>query len=249
MESRLFGFTLSQLKRVAYDYAEANGIQHNFNHRTGIAGRDWCHDFMVSHSDEISLRTTEPTSAARAGAFNQGAVNAFFDLLETVQDAKRFIPDRIYNVDETGVTTVPNRPSKIIASRGKKQVGSLSSAERGQLVTVDICMSAAESFTPPLIIFPRKRMKDELMDRATPTSIAIAHETGWMQSHIFLMWFEHFLKHSNPSEARPVLLIVDGHKTHTNNLPFIEMARANFVTVTCYHRIAGIACSHSMLSS
>ncbi|KAI0236707.1 hypothetical protein LSAT2_012740 [Lamellibrachia satsuma] len=46
-----------------------------------------------------------------------GAVNAFIDLLETVQGAKRFTPDRVYNVDETGITTAPNRPSKIIASR------------------------------------------------------------------------------------------------------------------------------------
>ena len=47
MESTLFGFTLSQLKRVAYDYPETNGIQHNFNRRTGEDGKDWCHDFMA----------------------------------------------------------------------------------------------------------------------------------------------------------------------------------------------------------
>ena len=129
MESMLFGFTLSQLKRVAYDYAEANGILHNFNRKTDEARKEWCHDFMARHCDEISLRTSELTSAARARAFNQGAVNAFFNLLETVQDSKRFTPDHVYNVDETGITTVPNRPSKIIASRGKKQIGSLSSAE------------------------------------------------------------------------------------------------------------------------
>ena len=71
MESRLFGFTLSQLKRVAYDYAEANSIQHNFYRRTGEARKDWCHDFMACHSDEIPLRTPETTPAASARAFNQ----------------------------------------------------------------------------------------------------------------------------------------------------------------------------------
>ena len=50
------------------------------------------------------------------------------------------------------------------------------------------------------------------------------------------------LKHANSSEARPYLLILDGHKTHTNNLPFIEMVRANFVTVICLPP----HCSHRM---
>ena len=113
MESMLFGFPMSQLKRVAHDYVEANGVQHNFNRRTGEAGEDWCRDFMARHSDEISLRTPEPTSTARARAFNQAAVNAFFDLLEMVQDAKKFTPDRVYNVDETGITTAPNRTSPV----------------------------------------------------------------------------------------------------------------------------------------
>ena len=233
MESMLFGFTLSQLKSVA----EANDIMHNFNRWTGEAGKDWCHDLMASHSDEIYMRTPEPTSAARTRAFNEGAGNTFFDLLETVQDTKRFTPDRVYNVDETGITTVPNRLSKIIASRGKKHVGHCR-----LLRGVEISMSAAGTFIPPLFIFPRKRMKDKLTDCAPPASIAIPHETGWMQSHIFVMWFEHFLKPANPPEARSVLLILDGHKKHTNNLPFIDLARANFVTVICLP----LHCSHRM---
>ena len=38
------------------------------------------------------------------------------------------------------------------------------------------------------------------------------------------------------------LLILDGHKTHTNNLPFIGMARRNNVTVLCLPP----HCSHRM---
>ena len=66
-------------------------------------------------------------------AFNAVTVGEFFNLLELVMDEKHFSPTRIYNVDETGLTTVQGKPSKIIALRGKKQVGSLTSAERGQL--------------------------------------------------------------------------------------------------------------------
>ena len=110
-------------------------------------------------------------------------------------------------------------------------------------MTVEICMNAAGFFVRPLFNFPRKRMKDELMDNSPPGSIAVPHKSGWMQSHCLVSWFEHFLKHTNPSADRPVLLILDGHKTHTNNLPFIELGRSKFVTVLCLPP----HCSHRML--
>ena len=50
------------------------------------------------------------------------SVSKFFDLLESEMDKHKFTPDRIYNVDETGVTTVPNKPSKVLSLKGKKQV-------------------------------------------------------------------------------------------------------------------------------
>ena len=94
----------------------------------------------------------------------------------------------------------------------------------------------------PMFVFPRKRTKTELMDWAPPGSIAEAHETGWMQSDIFVRWFQHFITHANTTAIKPVLLILDGHKTHTSNLPFIEMARKSHVVVLslsphCSHRL------------
>lgn len=38
---------------------------------------------------------------------------------------RKFLPSNIYNCDETGISTVPNRPTKIILRKGKKQVGEL----------------------------------------------------------------------------------------------------------------------------
>lgn len=47
-------------------------------------------------------------------------------------------------------------------------MGAITSAERGVLSTVVIFMAAGGNFIPPLIIFPRKRMKVELQDGAPP---------------------------------------------------------------------------------
>lgn len=73
-------------------------------------------------------------------------------------------------MDETGITCVPKSQSKIIACRGRRQVGTLTSADRGQTITAEICMSADGSYMPPMLIFPRVRAKLELIDGGPPGS-------------------------------------------------------------------------------
>lgn len=80
-------------------------------------------------------------------------------------------PRYIFNVDEIGLTTVQRKPRKILAQKGKHQVGSVTSGERGTTTTAVCCASAAGYFVPPLIIFKRKRAKDELQDGAPPGTI------------------------------------------------------------------------------
>lgn len=241
MEKRLFGLTYKDLRGLAFQFAEANKIEHTFNRASKIAGEDWLSGFMKRHP-QLSLRAAEPTSVARAMGFNMVNVNKFFDLLEELIDQHKFLPTKIFNVDETGVTTVPKKQSKIIALKGRKQVGLASSGERGQLTTAVLCMSASGNFIPPLLIFPRTRMKAELLDGAPPGTISVCHPSGWIQSEIFVEWLNHFISSVKPKKEDPVLLLLDGHTTHTKNLPLIEKARDNGVIILsfpphCTHRL------------
>lgn len=117
--------------------------------------------------------------------------------------------------------------------RGRRQVGTLSSGERGQLVTTVFAFSAAGHYVPPFFIFPRVRMKAELLDGAPGEAAAACHPSGWMQSNIFVQWMEHFIKHVRPTKEDPVLVILDGHATHTKNLDLIDLARQNGVILLC----------------
>ncbi|KAI8761706.1 tigger transposable element-derived protein 6 [Biomphalaria glabrata] len=117
-----------------------------------------------------------------------------------VVDLKKFKANQIYNVDEKGITTVQSNNAKIIALKGKKQIGVLSSAERGRTVTTVICMSAAGEYVPPMFIFPCQRMKMEQMDGAPPGSIYTCHKTGWIQLDLFTQWFRHFIHFVKPSQ-------------------------------------------------
>ena len=53
-------------------------------------------------------------------------------------------------------------------------------------------MNITGTFIPPLFVFPRVRMKAELMNGAPPGSIYACHKSGWMQLEIFVEWFKHF---------------------------------------------------------
>jgi len=44
----------------------------------------------------------------------------------------------------------------------------MTTGERGKTVTADFAMNAMGVFTPPVLIFPRKRMVDALMAGAPP---------------------------------------------------------------------------------
>jgi len=94
-------------------------------------------------------------------------------------------PARLYNCDETGIKIVQHKGTKILALKGKRQITSLQSTERGSLVTVVTCMSPIGPFIPPLLVFPRKNVKEELMSGSPPGSNHTCHPSGWIQSEIF----------------------------------------------------------------
>lgn len=98
-------------------------------------------------------------------------------------------------------------------------------------MTVICCMSAAGYFIPPMLIFPRKNTSVQFEKGAPPGTLIRVHPSGWVQTHLFFEWFHHFVKITNPTKDSPVLLVLDGHYTHTRNIQLIDFARENFVTI------------------
>lgn len=124
-----------------------------------MTGDSWVAGFCKRHN--ITLRQPEKCSIGRVMGFNPVQVNRFFQNLKTYE-RNNYSPDVIFNMDETGLSTVPNKVPKVLTPKGKKLVGEVASAERGQLITAVCCMGATGIYIPPALIFPRKRMKDEL---------------------------------------------------------------------------------------
>lgn len=235
-----YGLSYSQAQKLAYDYAIKNNKVIPISWRQNeTAGIDWMRSFMQRHPT-LSLRKPENTSIARATAFNKHNVDEFFINYVTVQSKYSFTPDRIVNLDESGITTVLQSP-KVIAETSKKQVGQIVSAERGELVTFVGIVTATGTAIPPAYIFPRVRNKDHFLAGAPPGSLGLASQSGWMKAELFMEVLKHIKKHMSCSENHRILLLVDNHISHVS-YETIEYASKNGMVVLsfpphCTHRL------------
>ncbi|XP_076388843.1 uncharacterized protein LOC100877113 [Megachile rotundata] len=224
LERFFFGLTVKDLRKLAYQLAEKYNLKHRLNRTREMAGKNWYYRFMKDNPS-LALRIPEATSMTRATAFNKERVYEFFGKYEQILEQYNFSPNQIYSMDETGLSTV-HKPSKIIAARGKHQVDTVTSGERGMTTTCIRTMNAAGEFVPPVLIFKRARMDDYLKSGAPPGSVFACSKSGWITSELFLQWLKHFIAYTRlvKSEQKQILFLLDGHSSHTKNIDAIILA-------------------------
>lgn len=210
--SLYYGLSVTDLRKVVYKYAVLNNIKNNFDENSKTAGVDWVHGFM-RRNPSVSIRKAEATSLNRVSAFNKEEITNFYDKLGDLMQKYKFLPNNIYNADETGITTVTD-PGKVLAEKGQRRVGAVTSGERGSNITVMCAMSAAGNFIPPMFIFARQRMTPLLEKDGPPGALYTNSKNGWINEEIFVTWLKHFAGYAKPTQESPVLLILDNHSSH-----------------------------------
>nr|CAH7731311.1 unnamed protein product [Callosobruchus chinensis] len=228
MEECFFGLTIRDIRRAAFQFAEKNDIPHSFNKQKGMAGKAWYYNFMKRYP-KLSLRQPESTSLARCKGFSRENVNHFYVILENLVDQYKIDSTKIYNVDESGFSTVQKKSQKIVSRKGKKNVGTVASRERGVNTTFIVSANAAGHFAAPMIIFKRKRMMAELGVGAPPGCLVQISDTGYINTELFVVWLREFIEVVRPTPENKVILVLDGHTTHSKNLEAINLAREHGV--------------------
>lgn len=237
-----YGLTRMQVRKLAYEFALRNNKTFPPSWaKNNCAGEDWFSGYMKRFPN-LSLRRPEATSLSRATSFNRKNVKDFFDHLEKLLEKYHFGPNDIYNSDETGCTTVQSvGNTKVIACKNVKQVGKMTSGERGTLVTMLATINAAGNSVPPFMVFPRVHFKEAMLHGAPPGTVGAAHQSGWMTSENFLSFMHHFIVSTKCSKERPVLLILDNHESHLS-IETIDVAKNNGVIMLTLPP----HCSHKM---
>ncbi|XP_077286031.1 uncharacterized protein LOC143911145 [Arctopsyche grandis] len=194
-----------------------------------MAGIDWLYGYRKRHP-ELTLRKPEPCSLSRARSFHKHNVKTFFDNLGVMKRHPGFADGtRVYNLDETGTTTV-QKPKKVIAAKGSKQLNKVTSGERGTLVTTCCIVSATGAALPPAMVFPRKKFQPHMLNKAPAGTLGLAQPTGWMNTELFPHVVTHFVKVTGSSKENPCLLILDNHESHLAPQA-LNIAKNNGVTI------------------
>ena len=183
------GQTRKQIMTIAENVAKDKG-----NLRKDRISQGWYEKFMKRQT-YLSICKGDP--AANEMAVSSQAITNYFDLLEKTLKDNNLLnkPAQIYNADETGMAYEHH------GSRNKAQT------------TVVACVNAIGQAIPPYVIYNAKTLNPEWIKDGPPGTKYANSENGWINTDIFKHWFNnHFLTHAVSS--RPLLLILDGHKTY-----------------------------------
>ena len=224
-----YGLHMTDFRKLAYTYAvacESESVPENWENEQ-CASRDWYYAFMNRHP-RLTLKAPEGMSIARAIAFNKVSVNAFFNAYTSAMEKYAFTADRIYNLDESSLSTVM-KPMKVVCEKGTP-VASQISRERGTTMTFVGIINAAGHYIPPVFIIPRKRMNESFMRGTIDGSKGILHQNGWMNGECFLGTIQHIQEKTFCSPTNKILLLMDNAECHMS-IRAIEYAINNGIVI------------------
>ena len=219
------GFSPSreQIKELVQEYVRIHGLKTPF--KDDRPGKDWLRLFM--DRNRLSLKKANMISPARKSSpSNPFIIFDFYDVLENVVAEGKLGPSQIWNCDESGFPTDPQK-CRVVGPKGEVAYKLTCGAGRENITTLAVCNAAGKTLDP-LIVFSGKNLQSTWRpDDALPDTWYGISDSGWMTTTLFTEWFKLFC---GKVKERPLLFILDGHLTHVS-IPLIEHALKENVTI------------------
>lgn len=143
-------------------------------------------------------------------------------------------PDRVLNFDESGFQLVPKR-YKALCSDVENSYLVTNNSEK-ESYTALFGSTAAGDLTPPMILYPGKRISKEMVENIPKGwSVGVSDE-GWQTSKTFYEYIVNDLYAwlKDKGTEFPVLIFVDGHKSHVS-VELVEFcAQQGLILISLY---------------
>lgn len=223
------------LASVKY-FLDKNPRQTPFKDNT--PGRHWYNAFRDRHPGLVSRIPEAVTKASSAVSEND--IRNWFSNIEKYLKEKQFFdilndPTRVYNGDETCFLLCP-KEEKVIAPRGSRNVYQVDQGLAKANLTVMFTFAASGAVTPPMIIYPYKRLPNYIVSSVPGDWGVGISDNGWMKSELFFEYISNiFHPHLvNENIEFPIILFVDGHKTHMTYELSVLCSKLEIILIALY---------------
>lgn len=181
-------------------------------------GKGWLKGFLKRHP-RITKRTCEAVTQASACISESDIRNWFAQIMDHINKSNLTHilddPSRIFNADESGFQTFPST-GKVFAEKGDKNIYIIDKGKAKENMTVLFTISADGQMVLPTIVYPYQRLPERIKQTVPDDWGVATSSSGWMTADTFKYIIKHvfhpFLVRNNIQ--LPVLLFVDGHKSH-----------------------------------
>ena len=234
MADHAFPISRTVVKALAVTIIKESGRSTVVNLERGLSD-NWWSRFRARHP-ELSARVPDPLHRARVQGATPAAIKGFFDVYEPifVSHGLEHKPHLIFNCDEMGFSDELKSGEKVLCGKGRKHIYQRQQQQQQHTtrehITVRCCVSAAGESIPPFIIFHKRLPSTAYALEGPPKALYGVSPKGYVDAELFLKWLLFFVKHA-PKE-RPLVLVVDHHKTHLSR-EVVKFCRENQVEVVC----------------
>ena len=181
-------------------------------------GKTWLSCFFKRHP-ELTMREAETITKGRAVITKEFISKWFRDLYQYLESSGYLDimedPTRIFNGDETSFCLCP-KTGKVIAPTGYKNIYQVQAGNEKETLTVLMVFSADGNMLPPMVVFPYLRPPKDVVASMPEGWFLGRSESGWMKSETFYEYVANCMDLwlDENQIKRPVILFVDGHKSH-----------------------------------
>ena len=227
-----YPLTPFRIRKLAYQYAEANKFQ-GFSVKYKIAGKSWFRGFKLRYP-QFRVKVAKNISIFRALGANRYSLDIFFGMYKRIIAEKKLEnPNQIWNIDESGMGTLP-KEKDVFSLRGLPALQVVSD-EKSKLFTVVSYISAGGMYCPPMIVLNGSRVQPQWREWAPAHWMIRCSDSGYINMKLFLEYGKFFLDwlKTQPIQG-PFLILMDLHKSHLYNAPFLTAMKDNDVSVCSF---------------
>lgn len=218
---RGFPITKSQLLNCVQKFVQKSGKSTPF--KNGRPGTHWFKGFMNRHPN-ISQRICQNLTSVRA-SISEDEIRRWFKSVETNVNEKGLAgmdASRIFNCDESAFILCPESET-VLAERGARNVYQVVGGSDKESVTVLFMANAKGDMAPPQIVLKGSDFSANVAENMDESWGISFTESGWQTADSFFSYITNvFFKWLMQKKIQlPILLFVDGHKSHIT-LPLCE---------------------------